>query len=479
MVTTFAILLYAAVLVTVAIIIVNTSSTTKALAYLMLIFLFPIIGLIVYFSVGRNYRINKLYNKKLNVDRHAFPELEKQLKTYSKKTLSNLFPHLKNFGNLARFGNLDNILTIDNEIELLVNGEKKFPDLYKTLNEAKEFIHIQYYIFEEDTVGNKIGEILKKKSKEGVKVRFIYDDYGSRSIRKSFVQDLKANGVQAFPFYKIKLLAFANRMNYRNHRKIIVVDGKIGYVGGINISDRYTNPNSHKLYWRDTHLKITGSAVLILQRVFIADWNFCANQKLGVTEKLFPINNLFNNTQKQVAQIVFSGPDSDHSNILYTTIQAILLAKEEILITTPYFVPDSSLTDALKIARLSKVDVKLIIPGKSDSVIVNATSKSYYKELLEIGVEIYQYQKGFVHAKTMVCDSFVSSVGTANLDQRSFHLNFEINSFIFDKKFSNQLRDVFFEDLKNCTQIELEAWINRPFYVRFFERLVRLMAPLM
>ena len=479
MMTTLAVLFYIAVTAAVAVIIINTSSTPKALAYLMLVFLFPVVGIIVYFSIGRNYRANKLYNKKLNIDRHAFPELEKELEDYSKKTVSEVKPLLKNFVNLAKLGTIDNTLTAYNHLELLVNGEEKFPDLYKTLKEAKKFIHIEYYIFEDDTIGSTVGDILKQKAQEGVKVRFIYDALGSKSIRKSFVDDLRAAGVEAFPFYKIKFLTYANRVNYRNHRKIVVIDGTIGYIGGINISGRYINPNPYNLYWRDTHLKISGSAVLMLQRVFIADWNFCAKQNLGVTEVLFPVQQVLENKNRQLTQIVFSGPDSDYPDIMYAMIQAILLSKKEILITTPYFVPDASFINALKIASLSEVDVKIIIPGVSDNVFVNATSNSYYQELLEAGVEVYQYQKGFVHAKTLVCDGFVSTVGTTNLDQRSFDLNFEVNAFVYDETFSKELRNEFYNDLRECTPLELESWKKRPFYIRFFERTVRLLSPLM
>lgn len=293
------------------------------------------------------------------------------------------------------------------------------------------------------------------------------------------VESLKKNGIEAYPFYKIKWLLFANRINYRNHRKIIVIDGKVGFLGGINISDNYINPTKNR-FWRDTHVKIEGAAVLNLQRVFLADWNFCSNQQLKVTEDFFPLNEQLNSEEKgQLVQIISSGPDSDHPNIMYAMIQAILLAKKDVLITTPYFVPDTALINAIKIARLSHVEVKLLVPKKSDSTLVNTTSSSYYTDLMKVGVEVYRYSKGFVHAKTIVCDSFVSTVGTANLDQRSFDLNFEVNAFIYDEKFSTELREAFYEDLKDAEHLELESWQSRSLHVRFFERLVRLLAPLM
>ncbi len=479
MITAFVVLFYIAVLITVAIIIVNTSTTSKALAYLMLIFLFPVLGLIVYFAIGRNYRVNKLYSKKLEIDRDAFPELETKIGQYANQVLISFAPKLGNFFNLAKFIEINSVITTNNKLELLINGENKFPQLIAALKKAEKFIHLEYYIYESDAIGTQIAEILKQKAQEGVEVRFIYDDFGSKSIRKSFVADLISHGVEAYPFYKIKLLALANRINYRNHRKIVVIDGNIGFVGGVNVSDKYINPNSKKLYWRDTHLKITGSAVLSLQRVFMADWNFCAKQTIGVNQKYFPLELALKNNHGQLSQIVYSGPDSDCPNIMYAMIQAILLSKKEVLITTPYFIPDASFMNAIKIASLSNVDVKLLVPDTSDSILVNATSNSYYQELLEVGVEVYRYQKGFVHAKTMVCDTFVSTVGTTNLDHRSFDLNFEVNAFVYDSTFSNELRNAFFNDLKYAKKINLESWKNRPIYVRFFERVVRLMSPLM
>ncbi|WGH75121.1 cardiolipin synthase [Tenacibaculum tangerinum] len=482
MITTLLAILYIAVIATVAIIIVNTSTASKSIAYLFLLFLFPVVGIIIYFSIGMNYRTHKLYNKKLSVDKNFFAKLKEQVQSYAEKTLSESKKNLAHFYNLTKYVHLENFLTGDNEVSLLLNGENKFQEVIKALKAAKNHIHIEYYIFQNDDIGKKIGEILKEKATEGVDVRFIYDDYGSKNIRKSFVESLKNSGVEAFPFYKIKWLLFANRINYRNHRKIIIVDGKVGFVGGINVSDRYSNPNKFNRYWRDTHVKIEGPAVLSLQRVFLADWNFCANQNMILEEKFFPLieeKDEKTNEENQLVQIIASGPDSDHPDIMYALIQAILLSKKEILITTPYFVPRTSFLDAIKIARLSGVDIKLLVPDVSDSKLVNAVSHSFYKEILEVGVEIYKYEKGFIHAKTMVFDGFVSTVGTANLDERSFDLNFEINAFIYNKKFAAKLKEAFLEDVKNSKKIVLEEWNSRSIITRFIEKAARLLAPIL
>jgi cardiolipin synthase len=271
----------------------------------------------------------------------------------------------------------------------------------------------------------------------------------------------------------------ANRLNYRNHRKIIVIDGYIGYVGGINVSDKYVNQQKNKLFWRDTHLKIVGTSVVNLQFVFLTDWNFCANQTIGFSEDYFPLVNGHKLFGDQLIQIVSSGPDSQYPSIKFTLIQAILRAKDNILITTPYFIPDKSFLDAVLIAAISGVKVKLLMPGVSDSFIVNTTSQSYYQELLDAGVEIYAYTKGFVHAKTMVCDEKLAIIGTANLDNRSFDLNFEINAMVYDEVIAKQLAGVFKEDISISKQISSAEWRKRPLHRKFMERLLNLFSSLM
>lgn len=460
-------------------IISNTKSSSKALAYILLIISFPVIGIIFYLSVGLNYRKRKLYEKKIEIDEKTFPELQEKLLAYSKGVLSQIKPDLKHFFPLANFFSEKNLISDKNQLTLLVNGERKFPELLESIQQAKRFIHIEYYIYENDEIGNQIAELLIQKSKEGVKVRLIYDDFGSQSIRKNIVKRLIENGVEAVPFYKINLIKLANRLNYRNHRKIVVIDGLVGYVGGINVSDRYINNGKHELFWRDTHLKIEGLAVLNLQVIFLMDWNFCSNQNIGFSLEYFPLDNSWEQTGKTPVQIISSGPDSDYPNIMYSLIQGISLAKEELLITTPYFIPEKSFLDAIKIASLSGVKVKLLIPGISDSIFVNMTSNYFYQELLEAGVEIYKYSKGFVHAKTMVCDHLVSVIGTANLDNRSFDLNFEVNATVFDENLASQMRSQFLEDLKNSEKIDLLQWKKRPRIRKFLEKLAHLFSPLL
>lgn len=472
--------LYILIVVLVCIrVVLNTTTPSKGLAYLLLIIGLPVFGVILYLSVGLNYRKRKLYQKKLEVDKQAFPELKERRIAYSQKVLDRNRSKLGHFYPLARFLGEMGIVSENNAVRLLINGEEKFPDLIQSLQKAKHHIHVEYYIYEDDTIGNEIADILVAKAKEGVKVRFIYDDFGSKSIRKTIVKRLQKNGVEAYPFNKITFVQFANRLNYRNHRKIFVIDGTIGYAGGINICDKYINQPKNRLFWRDTHLKITGNAVLKLQYTFLTDWNFCAGQQIGFSTEYFPLSQLDTPFGDHFVQIVESGPDSNYPNILYSLIQTILMAKEELLITTPYLIPNTAFLDALKIASLSGVEIQLLVPHESDSRIVNSTSKSFYQELMEAGMRIYTYKKGFVHAKTLVCDGALAMVGTANLDNRSFDLNFEINALVFDQALAGQLKKQFLRDLEVSEEIDLSQWKKRPFHIRFIEKVLHLFSSLM
>lgn len=308
----------------------------------------------------------------------------------------------------------------------------------------------------------------------------MYDDFGSHSLNRRFVKRLQEAGIETAPFYKIKWYALASRLNYRNHRKIIVIDGKKSFVGGINISDRYRNDtkSENNLYWRDTHLMIDGPATFYLQYLFLCDWNFCSIKKMEFGPEYFP-----SPTPEEeeigddLVQLVPSGPDSKLPVIFYSLIQAIGSAKEKIQITSPYFIPGESLMDALIIAAKSNIEVTLLVPGVSDSKMVNAAARSYYTELLQHGVQIFTYEKGFVHAKTMIIDDNLSVIGSANMDYRSFDLNFEVNAILFGESIAGQLLKIFNNDLKQSSKINATDWLNRPKHVHLWEKLVRLLSP--
>ena len=470
-------------------IVYDTQSATKTLAYLLFAAFVPVIGILFYFIFGINYRNNKMYSKKLYENADMAKKLRQELYQYSKQTFSENDAAVQGNKELAYMLINDTMspLTSGNVVKILVNGENKFPEVISALKEAKQHIHIEYYIYEDDDIGTTIGDILIQKAKEGVEVRFIYDDFGSKSIRKKFVNQLKEGGVMAFPFFKISFIPFANRINYRNHRKIIVIDGRTAFVGGINVSDKYINHegDTENIFWRDTHLRIDGPGIQYLQFLFLCDWNFCANKKIQINETLFPRKENFysmsdhSQDADKVVQIAASGPDSDTPTILFSLLQAINLATKEILITTPYFIPGESLLDALTIASLSGLTVKLLVPGKSDSFLVDGAASSYYDDLLKAGVEIYRYRKGFIHAKTFVADSKVAIVGTANMDFRSFDLNFEVNAIVYDAGVANELRDIFFEDLKDAERIDPGLWYKRSRVKQLWQKTARLVSPLL
>lgn len=459
-------------------IIYNTPSNAKALAYVLVVIFLPVIGIIIYFTVGTNYRKKKLYSKKIIRDKTALADLRERITLESEKAWNTNEPAIQKHKKLALYLLNDGMspLTGGNEVKLLINGENKFPDVLEALKNARHHIHIEYYIFEDGDIADQIKDVLIQKAKEGVAVRFIYDDFGSRSIRREFVAELKDAGVQAFPFYKILFILLANRVNYRNHRKIIVVDGCTGFVGGINVSDRYINKPG-QLYWRDTHIKITGPGVYYLQYLFICDWNFCSGKHLKLERDFFCTKPTPHG--KAVVQIAASGPDSDVPTLMFSMVQTIGLAEKELLITSPYFIPGENIMNALHVAAMSGVKVKLLVPDRSDSALVNAAARSYYGELLSAGIEIYLYRKGFVHAKTLVSDGQLIVVGTANMDHRSFELNFEVNSMIYDTETAEQLRDVFYKDIKDAKKISPAAWKRRPFYKQLPEKVVRLLSPLL
>lgn len=460
----------------------DTRSPVKTSAYLLLIIALPVIGIIIYLSVGLNYRKSIIYTKKLIIDREQAKLVRENIDNIRKEN-ADLFgqefdDYYQGIPDMLFSDNLT-LLTRHNRAELLTNGEQKFPALIQCLEEAQHHIHIAYYIYENDKIGNQVADILIRKAREGVQVRFIYDDFGSSGIRKNIVQKLRDNGIEAYPFYEIRFIKLANRLNYRNHRKIVVVDGHTAFVGGINISDKYRNDIDNELYWRDTHLKISGEAVWTLQHIFIADWNFCSEQKLELNQQFFIRFSPEEFPKDTWTQIVASGPDSPHPSILYSFLQAIHLSQDELLITTPYFVPGQEFLSALKMAALREVNVKLLVPGVADSLFVNAASMSHYEDLLAVGVEIYLYQKGFVHAKTLVCDDQLAVIGTANLDYRSFELNFEVNAILFNREIASDLKTTFIKDLKHARQIDYQAWKDRSLFIQFLERLIRLFAPLL
>ena len=463
-------------------IVYETQHASKAMAYIFLCIFVPVAGILFYLIFGINYWNKKRYAKKVSENTALLKVLQQNLRRFTGADLNAepvVLGHYQELGTLL-LKDLGSPLTMNNQVTVYLNGEHKFPSVLDEINKAKHHIHLEYYIYECDEIGLAIIEVLIKKATNGVQVRFIYDDFGSPGINNALEKRMREAGILIMPFHKIKYYLLANRFNYRNHRKILIVDGHTAFVGGINVSDKYINKSGGspaKLYWRDTHLMIRGTGMYYLQYLFITDWNFCCEDKLHPDEQYFAATPAWSNNC--YVQIAAGGPDSLLPTVMYSLMQAVNLAEEEVLITTPYFIPGESMLDSICMAAMSGVKVKLLVPEKGDSRVVSAANRSYYTKLLQAGVEVYQYQKGFVHAKTMVCDGKLSIVGTANMDLRSFELNFEVNAVVYDKEIARQLKTQFMEDLEVSVKINAEEWLKRTWWEQLPEKIARLASPVL
>jgi cardiolipin synthase len=334
---------------------------------------------------------------------------------------------------------------------------------------------MEYYIIEDDHIGNLIQRLLIKKAKEKVEVRFIYDDVGCWSLPNHFIDAMTDAGVEIYPFLPVRFPSFANKINYRNHRKIVVVDGTVGFVGGLNIADRYLQGKQELGIWRDTHLRLEGEVVRSLQVVFLVDWYFVSDE-IVQDKRYFPISNI---QEHHLVQITASGPDSDWASIMQAYFAAISSAKSSIYISSPYFLPNESILTALKAASLSGLDVRILLPARSDSKMVFWSSRSYVTELLGAGIRVFFYEKGFPHSKLLIVDSVLCSVGTANMDIRSFDQNFEVSALIYDEDITRELLDSYLLDLQNSTEIILRDWEKRSKRDSIKESVARIFSPLL
>lgn len=458
-------------------IIKDTRTTSKTLAYILLIIFLPVLGIIIYFVFGINYRKNKFYNFKIEHNQKVYNQIVDYTTQTNQRVLHKYKHRLLPYEALITFlFNASRSPVVEgNCIEVLQNGEEKFKKVFEAIRLARYHVHLEYYIYENDNIGTQLAELLIQKVAEGVEVRFLYDALGSNRIKKKFVNRLKNAGVQIAPVNKIRFRMLANRINYRDHRKIIIVDGKEAFTGGINVSDKYINNGNNKRYWRDTHLYIKGPGIFYLQYLFISNWIFSNERMMELKKEYFNDKPEPNN---KIVQIAASGPDTKPS-IMYSTVSSIFSAKKRLYITTPYFIPSDNVLLAIKHAALSGVDVRLIVPEISDSKFVNAAAYSYYDEILSAGVRVFLYEKGFIHAKTMIVDEELSMVGTANMDVRSHEMNFEVNAIVYDREINRQLTDAFLKDLENCREISLEEWSQRNKVKIFFEHLARLLSPLL
>jgi cardiolipin synthase len=458
-------------------IVFENRNPVKTLSWLLVIMFIPVAGVITYVFFGRNYRKQKIYSRKSLADSVRLTDHVDRQVSLLHRVLAVESEAVRSKEHLMHLvlNNNRSLLTLNNRIDLLVNGKEAFPAMLDAIASAGKFIHLEIYRLEPDTLGTEFRELMKRKAVEGVKVRVVYDDVGSWNIHKPYIRDMREAGVEIYPFMPVRFPAFSSKINYRNHRKILVVDGREGFVGGLNIADKYIHGLPGLGPWVDTHLKLTGEAVAALDRVFVDDWNFVSGEKLqpGIS-----VENTVKTGNRCLVQVASSGPDTDWATIMQVYFSAIATAKTSIYLTSPYFSPDESLLTALKTAALSGVDVRMIFPKYSDSIIANWNTRSYISELLEAGVRIFLYENGFIHSKYLLVDNVFSSVGSPNVDVRSFDLDFEVTALVYDEEFAFRLGVLFNEDMKNCSEVTLQEWLKRKKGDRYKESLARIFGPL-
>ncbi len=471
-------------------ILLENRDPSKTVAWLLIFILLPGIGLITYAIFGRNLRKIKIFKTQKLANNIKEEKLFKNLEEINKiirleQDTITISKFLKNNEeDNARLKIISLLLntgmfpfTTNNKIDVFVDGNEKFNSLIRDIENAKDHIHLEYFIIKDSEIGRKIKELLIKKSKENVKIRILYDDVGCWRFwfHRKFFNEMKSYGIEIVPFLPTKFPIIGGKLNYRNHRKIVVIDGQIGYTGGINIGDEYMGRNKKFGYWRDTHIRIEGTSVYMLQMTFLIDWYYNTKEVL-LDKKYFPKLGNFGNSMMQV---VASGPDSDWEAIHYAYFLAICQAKRSIYIETPYFIPDESIIRALKSAALSGVDVRIIFPKIADHKIVNTASYSYFDDILKSGGKVYLYNKGFIHSKVIIIDNIIASTGSANMDLRSFMLNFEINAFIYDENVIELMKEDFFEDMKNSDEIDKDEFKNRSIVEKSKESIARLFSPIL
>ncbi|WP_017726937.1 cardiolipin synthase [Halalkalibacterium ligniniphilum] len=448
---------------------------TKTLTWLIVLAVFPVVGFIFYLMFGQNRRKNKSFMNKAILDEQAFEKIEGQ-RQLNEEQLQKMGGHQQLLFRLAhKLGK--NPISFATETKVLTDGKETFTHILQALKMAKHHIHLEYYIVRHDEIGNKIKDILIERAQNGVEVRFLYDAVGSWRLSKAYIQELRRAGVEIVAFSPVRLPFLTDTINYRNHRKIIVIDGHVAFVGGLNIGDEYLGKNSYFGNWRDTHLYVRGEAVRTLQLIFLRDWAFQTGETILKPIYLSPV--LATTKEEGGVQMIASGPDTRWEVIKKLFFSMITSAKKSIWITSPYFIPDDDILSALKIAALSGIDVRLLVPNRPDKRIVFHASRSYFPELLEAGVKIYEYNRGFLHSKIIIVDSEIASIGTSNMDMRSFHLNFEVNAFLYRTKSVTTLVSDFVYDLEYSNQLSFELFKNRPLFYRVIESTSRLLSPLL
>lgn len=459
-------------------IVLENRNPSRTVAWLIILNFLPIVGFIFYILLGRNVRKRKLFRNKFISNAEVIKKLETAPAGFLNESDFWQYPHLASKRRLLNL--MVNVsqspFTLKNRSKILTNGDETFRQMIQDMSEAKDHIHFQFYIIRHDTTGQQFKQVLIDKAREGVKVRVIYDGVGSVRLDKRYIAELREAGVEVVTFFPVILPFLNNKLNYRNHRKIVIIDGKIGFVGGLNIGDEYLGKDTRFGFWRDSHVRLEGESVYLLQNIFLKDWFFVTEENIE-GDRYYPV--LTEAPGEELIQIASSGPDSDWESIWQMYFSIIATAQEKIYITSPYFIPDESISMALKTAALSGLDVRLLLPSRPDHHTVFWASRSYFQELLEAGVRFYLYQPGFVHAKILLVDGVVASIGTANMDIRSFQHNFEVNAVIYNSNSVYKLEQDFINDLQDSKELTLEVYKRRPWHHRILESIARLLSPLL
>ena len=447
-------------------------------AWLLVLYFVPVLGFLLYLFVGRDMRKYKMFKNKELEDAVQSAVVKQEQRAKSKKIFQNN-EKLSRYHDLVLY-NLSaakSVYTDDNEVEIYTDGKEYFKQLSEEIRNAKEFIHIQSYIIKSDELWLGLEELLYEKVKEGVEVRVLYDSMGCRKMTKGDWERIRSKGILVGEFFPAFFRRLHLRVNYRNHRKIMVIDGNCAYVGGFNIGREYLGLEKKFGYWRDTHLKISGSAAVSLHVRFVLDWNYATKQNLFENPKV--IHQFESGKGTDGVQIISSGPDTMNEEIRDNYQKLIGKARDHVYIQTPYLVPDEIILNEIKMAAYSGIDVKIMIPCKPDHPLVYWATYSYVGELIDAGVKCYTYNRGFLHAKGVMSDGLVCSYGTANMDVRSFKLNFEVNATIYSPKTTAKLEKIFEEDLAYCTEITQELYAKRSVMIRFKEQFSRMFSSIL
>lgn len=452
----------------VLVVIAENRNPLKTIPWVVVLLLTPGIGLLFYFLFGQDNRKQRI------ISRYTYRRIKNKPKSgVLQQDLCTVPENYKPLEHLLQTTNQAALL-YGTDIQIFVNGGDKMKALLKDIAQAKHHIHLQYYIFSDDETGSSIKDALIQKAKQGIQVRVLYDDVGCWNVKSKFFEEMKQAGIEVSGFLRVAFPIFSSKVNYRNHRKVVVIDGHIGYMGGMNIADRYINGTSWGT-WRDTHFRFEGKGVHGLQSAFLIDWYAC-NKTLLTSKYYYPPVNIFSHNMMQV---VTSGPTGKWNTLLQGVIYAFSNAKKQIYIQTPYFLPSEGVNTALQTAALSGIEVKLMLPKRADSKIITLATHSFLDDLVKAGVKIYLYTPGFLHSKLVICDDTLAIIGSANMDFRSFEHNFEVNAFIYDRDFAKKMYTIFKNDEAVCEPLQQEKWLQRSLRKRLSESFIRLFSPLL